>query len=416
MASKLVGLRDFHLLWVGGLFASVSAQLSTLALPLLVLRQTGSTVAAGVISVVSIGALVVSMLPGGVVADAVERRRLMQICDIGSLLAVTVLVVTILNGAAPLLLVLLVAGAGAVINCFYLPASMGLLRAVVSPDLLGAAASRMQARSSAARLAGPLIGGALFTWGPVAPFVAEAACLLLSSGCLLLMRTRSKPERAAASNLGEQLVAGLRFLWQQPYLRTILAVFGLGMNAAFSAMMFTALALASDNGSSGLGGGMVVSLAAAGSLVGALLAPRFRPEGRTALLIIGTCWLCALAAAILAVVHPPILIGVLASICMAAAALASNGFLTSLLLATPEEKVGRVQSAASFVSSLVQPLGPLAAGVLLSAGGAAVTFGVLAGVFTLCAVVVSAAPSVRARRTMDASTKRGANGPAGTAG
>jgi hypothetical protein len=80
---------------------------------------------------------------------------------------------------------------------------------------------------------------------------------------------------------------------------------------------------------------------------------------------------------------------------MAMASLASIGFLTSLLLATPEEKVGRVQSAAGFLSSLAQPLGPLAAGALLGAWGAAATLGVLGGVFTVCSIVVTWSPSVR---------------------
>src|SRR6185312_8383542 len=101
-------------------------------------------------------------LPGGALADMVERRRLMRLCDVGSLLAVTALTVSVLTGQAPLVLVLLVAAAGAVLNSFYGPAALGLLRAVVPEHLLGQASSRMQARSATVRLAGPMVGGALF--------------------------------------------------------------------------------------------------------------------------------------------------------------------------------------------------------------------------------------------------------------
>jgi hypothetical protein len=64
-------------------------------------------------------------------------------------------------------------------------------------------------------------------------------------------------------------------------------------------------------------------------------------------------------------------------------------------VATPEHLVGRVQSAAGFSSSLVQPLGPLAGGVLLAAWGADTAYLVLGAVFLLCALLVSWAPSVR---------------------
>jgi MFS family permease len=221
------------------------------------------------------------------------------------------------------------------------------------------------------------------------------------------MRTRSVPERRSGKTFSrQQLGAGMTFLWRQPYLRTVLLVFGLGMNSAFSAMLFAALTIGSRGGHSGVGGGMIASMAAAGSLVGALLAPRLRPEARSSLLIAGTCWTCAVAVAVIAVFQQPLLIGLLAAACMATASVASIGFLTSLLLATPEEKVGRVQSAANFLSSLVQPLGPLVAGVLLTTWGATPTFALLGGVFTICAVVVTWAPSIRRHAVAQAGADR----------
>lgn len=396
MPATLSQLREFRLLWASGLLAGLGAQMSALALPLLVLRETGSPVQAGAIGTVSLGMLLVTMLPGGVLADTVERRRLMRLCDVGSLLAVTALTVAVLRGSAPLPLVLLVVAAGAVLNSLYQPAAFGLLRAAVPADMVGLASSRMQARGAAARLAGPLIGGLLFSLHPAAPFIAEGIGLLLSTLCLALMRTTSRPERKPGSSLRwQELGAGLTFLWRRPYLRTTLLVFGLGMNAAFSAMIFAALAIASDGGHSGLGGGTILSLTAAGSLVGALVAPKLRPDERPRLLMVVTCWSFTATVALMTLSRQPLVMGVLTGACMALAAVASIGFLTSLLMATPENMVGRVQSAASLISSLAQPLGPVAAGAMLGAWGASATFGTLVGVFGACAVVVTWAPSAR---------------------
>ena len=393
---RLSGIRDFRLLWIGGLLASLGSQMSAIALPLLVLHQTGSPVEAGAVGSVSIGAVLIAMLPGGALADTVERRRLMRICDLGSTLVVGTLAVCVLLGRTPMLLVLPVAAVGAVMNTLYGPAALGLLRAIVPSELLGSATSRLQARSAAARLVGPIAGGALYALHPALPFAAEAVGLLLSTGCLTLVRTRSAPNRGARSAFsGKEFTAGVGFIWGRPYLRTVLLVFGLGLNAAFSAMMFVALATASHGGSSGIGGGTIVSLIAVGSLTGSLLAAKVPAGLRPGTMIAATCWACTGTALLLPLSQSPLYVGALCALTIATASTGSVGFATSVLVATPEHLVGRVQSAAGFVSSLIQPLGPLAGGALLTAWGAVTAYLVLGGAFLVCAALVSWAPSVR---------------------
>ncbi|NBM20209.1 MFS transporter, partial [Streptomyces sp. GC420] len=413
MATSLRNNRDFRLLWLSGLFAVLGAQMSAIALPLLVLRETGSAVQAGAISTVSVATILVTMLPGGVMADRLERRRLMLLCDIGSLAVVTALVVAVWTGHTPLFLVLLVAGAGAVISSLYGPAAFALLRTVVPSDDMGAATARLQARTSTARLVGPLVGGALFTFSAVLPFALEAAGLLLSTLCVALVRTRSKAAvRPASAFSRREMTAGLVFLWEIPFLRTVLLVFGLGMNFAFGAMTFTALTVYSEGGRSGVGGGFVMSSISAGALAGALIAPRLRPERHSWGLIAATCWSCVAAAGAMAVVREALVAGLICGACMCLSMVASVGFLSKLLQVTPDDRVGRVQSAASFLSSLVQPFGSLAAGGLLAGLGTEGTFLVLGAVFALSAAVVTFAPSARSvPRGADDAGPRSAPGP-----
>jgi hypothetical protein len=142
---------------------------------------------------------------------------------------------------------------------------------------------------------------------------------------------------------------------------------------------------------------MVVALTATGALAGALLAPVLHPERRAAALLAATCWMCAATATILVVTHPPVLIGLLAAACAAVANVGSIGFVTAMLLATPEGMVGRVQSAAGFVSTLAQPIGPIAGGALLGTWGSNATFALIACVFAVCALVLTAASVVHSR-------------------
>ncbi|MEU2907382.1 MFS transporter [Streptomyces globisporus] len=396
MATPLRSNRDFRLLWMSGLFAVLGSQMSALALPLLILKETGSAVQAGTVGTVSICAVLITMLPGGVMADRVERRRLMRVCDAGSLLAVTALTVAVWNGHAPMVLVLLVATAGAVLNSVYAPAAFGLLRAVVPPDQMGTATARLQARTATVRLVGPLVGGALFGIHEALPFTAQFLGLFLSTVCVALVRTRSAAHKKAGSVFSrDELTAGLGFLWQLPYLRTVLLVFGLGMNFAFGALTFTALAVFSEGGRSGLGGGFVITCVSAGALVGALLAPRLSPDRHIRALLVVTCWSCVLTAGALAWLSSPLVAGLLCAVCMGLSTVASIGFLSTLLVVTPEDRVGRVQSAASFLSSIVQPFGPLAGGALLTALGPRNAFGVVGVVLAVSAAVMTLAPSVR---------------------
>lgn len=88
---------------------------------------------------------------------------------------------------------------------------------------------------------------------------------------------------------------------------------------------------------------------------------------------------------------------------MMCASVTGIGFLTSLLTAIPPGTVGGVQSAAGFVAWVVQPLGPLAGGLMLTAHGARTTYLALCAEFLVCACCVSWAPlgaaaAVRTRR------------------
>lgn len=394
--AKLGGIRDFRLLWLSGLLAGFGSQMTSIALPLLVLRETHSPVRAGAVETVAVGALLVTMLPGGALADSVERRRLMRVCDLFSTLAVGGLAFSVLLGRPPYVLVLLVATVAAIINSLYGPAALGLLREMVPRELLGTASSRMQARSATARLAGPIVGGALYAVHPALPFFGEAVFLLMSTTCVAFMRTRSAPDPNRESAFSRtEFTGGVTFIWKRPQLRTVLLVFGLGVNAAFSAMMFVAIAVTSHGGKSGVGSGTVVSLAALGSLAGALLAPRISAKVRIATLIGAACWACAADAAGLTASGNPLYVGVLCALCVSVAAVASIAFMTSLLEATPQHMVGRVQSAAGLISSVVQPLGPLAGGALLASCGARATYVALSAVFAVCAVVLACARSIR---------------------
>jgi MFS family permease len=387
--------RDFRLLWIGGLLSGLGGQMATLALPLLILAQTDSPARAGLVGSVTMAATLVALLPGGAVADATERRRLMLACQLAATALSGLLTVAVLANRPALALILLVTVSGAVLSTFYGPAAAALLRSAVPAEHLGAAISRLQARSAAARLAGPLLGGALFGLGPALPFLAETCGLIASFGCVLAVRARAAPTTPdTGGRTRRHLTAGIVFCWQQRYLRTVLVLFGAGLNSAIGGVMLAAIASSASRDPSGRSSGAVVALASAGSLAGSLLAARTRAHERPRSTTLLTCWTCTAGVALLAFTPHPLLVGAILGTCLLVAAVGNVVFATAMLLVTPPHLVGRVQSAAALISLATQPVGPLAGGLLLDHFGPGTTFAVFAVVLGCCAAAATIAPGL----------------------
>src|ERR671936_581201 len=99
--------RDFRLLWAGQLVSQIGSSLRFVALPYQVYVLTGSTFAVGLLGLFSAVPLIVLSLWGGVVADRVDRRRLLLVTNVGlAVVSLTLAIATQANAATlPLLYV-----------------------------------------------------------------------------------------------------------------------------------------------------------------------------------------------------------------------------------------------------------------------------------------------------------------------
>jgi MFS family permease len=391
-------MTDFRLLWTAGLVSALGSQLAAVAMPLVVLATTGSAATAGVLGSVALACGIAAALPGGAVADAFERRTVLVVCSTGAVLASAGLAMTLLATDHPPLTVLIgLTAATSILASAQAPAVSALLVAVAPADRLGDAAGKLQARTAAARLIGPLLGAALYATARPLPFVllavGEAAALV----CALAIRTRSVPFRPAGAawfGIGE-VTRGMRFVWGRPELRTPLLVFGCVLNAAYGAAMLAAVAVCATADPSGRLNGVMTALAGAGSLAGGLLAGRLRVQSRPRTMIVATCVAATGSIALLAVA-PAGWFGAVFALCMCVAAMGNVAFTTLLLRRTGRDLLGRVSGAAFFVSMIAQPAGPVLGGYLYERLGAGSTFLVLAGAALGASVVTLFARGLRA--------------------
>jgi MFS family permease len=358
--------RDFVLLQAGQFLSSIGTESTTIAYPLLVLALTHSPAKVGLVTFARIVPYPLFGAITGVAADRWNRRRLMIAADGVRVIAVGSLVAAIVSGHVGLWQIALVAFVEGTASVLFYAAQSGALRAVVPPPQLPAAVSTQVARQSVVQVAGPPLGGVLFGFGRAVPFLFDAVSYACSTLSLLAMRTPFQERRERdRSGIRTQIAEGFRFLWSRPFLRTCALLFGLA-NFIFPGVLIVIVVVGKRQGLSSAGIGALTATFGVSLFTGSLLSPFFRrvlPVRRILLLELWT-W----TGSALFLVWPNVFV-LAAGILPQALIIPSTdsvvvGYRTAM---TPDRLVGRVNGAARNISLLVAPLGPLAAGLLLSA-------------------------------------------------
>ncbi|MEU7176197.1 MFS transporter [Micromonospora tulbaghiae] len=388
--------RDFLLITVARTASKLGTQVTAVATPLLVLMMTGSATDAGLVAFAEGMALVLVLLPAGLLADRRDRRILMLCCDGGALLAVTGVIVLALVGDAPVLLLAVLAAATAGLGAALQPAAAAATRAVVPARDLRTATVFNETRNGVVHLAGPPLGGFLFGLAPALPFLVDAISYAVSLVAVALLRGplgRSLTE--PGESLPRQAVAGVRFLWRHPSLRfTLLS--GAVLNFAFAGVLLAIIVVPVRNGASGLSAGTVMACVGLGAVAGSLVASWLTARIPTRWLILAVIWACGVLTAAMATTDNGLLLGALAGACVLVVPAANISMLTLQTLLTPGDLQGRANAATSFIALIVAPFGPALSGLLIDRVPAPMVFGSFAAVMLALAVVAALAPAVRA--------------------
>ena len=220
---------SFVLFWGGQSISLIGSSMAGIALPLLVLAITGSIAQMGAITALSgLGALVASLI-SGLLADRVNRRALLIVCDAGNTLAYAAIPLTwALVGPRMPLLYALAPFLGFLGVTFFIGYSATVTNLVERPQLT-AANSILQGTGAFAGIAGPVLAGLVIAHvGAVPIMTLNALSFAVSVLSLSLVRTHtastvtmSKPEKPGwiAAFLG-----GLTFIAGHPTLRWMVII------------------------------------------------------------------------------------------------------------------------------------------------------------------------------------------------
>src|SRR5258706_1327557 len=213
---------DYMLLWSGQLVSNVGTQVSTLAFPLLILALTNSPAQAGFAGALRALPYVIFSLPAGALIDRWDRKRVMILCDTGRALSMASIPVALVFGHLTILQLYLVSLIEGTLYVFFDLAETAALPQVISKEQLSAATAQNQVAFGITSLLGPPLGGVLFSLQRILPFLSDAISYAVSVLSLLYIKTDFQKERIVAPRkLRVEIVEGLRWLWNQPLLRTM---------------------------------------------------------------------------------------------------------------------------------------------------------------------------------------------------
>lgn len=369
--------RDFTRLWSADAVSQVGGAMSSFVLPLVGYAITGSAALAALPAAAYLLGMVAALLPGGVVADRFDRRRVLLAAHAGGLLAFGSLAVAGLAGALTLPHLVLVAVLAGICGGLREPAEASAVRSVVTREQLPTAISQTQARQHVAALVGGPLGGALYGVARWLPFVVDA----VTSAFALLQVSRVRADLSPGPRTGRdargELVEGVRYVLGRPYFRTV-AVFGACCNLVVNAVFYVAILRLVQDGVSPGAIGLVDALAGAGGILGAVLAPALIHRVRTGRLTLLVAWSWVPLLVPLVFWSSPALVGALlfCGLLLNPAGIAAGQSYRAAI--TPVGMQGRVASASAFLSHGTLPLAPVLGGLLLEhAGGPAATVGLL---------------------------------------
>lgn len=268
--------RNYRIYWTGSVISNIGGWMQRVAQDWLVLELSGGSGAAlGIGVALQFGPMLALSGVAGLVADRVNRRRLLCLTQAWLALCSVTLGVLTLTGTASVGLVYLIVllfGAGAAMDA---PARQALIPEVVGAERLPNAIALNSTAFNSARLIGPgLAGLVIHQFGSGWAILSNAVSYVAAIGALLLIDTARLHLVPPIKKGKRQIREAFAYVRGRPDLMLVLGVvFFLGTFGMYF-QMTTALMATREFHRDAQSFGILGTLIAAGSLTGALIGAR----------------------------------------------------------------------------------------------------------------------------------------------
>jgi len=231
--SPLKKYRDFKLLFTAGLFSYFGSMITFVALPFQVKELTGSFWAVGLIGAVEIIPLIVFGLYGGVLADYLDRKKMIWFTEFGTLIATSVLLINSLQEKPSVIVIFVIAAVFAALSGLKRPSQDAILPRLVSHDDLPSASALMSLRWQFGGIVGPSVGGIIIaSYGAGAAYLTDCLTFLISLALIWQVKSVPPLDKATPPSMAG-LLEGLNYAFKR---KDLLGTYVVDLAAMFLAM------------------------------------------------------------------------------------------------------------------------------------------------------------------------------------
>ncbi len=384
--------REFRILWFGMLFLMGAMQMQMIARGYLTYELTGSPALLGVVSAGFALPMLLLSLFGGAFADRLERKRIIQLGQVGAALIALFVGVSVSTETVTWYHLLAASMLQGAVFSFLMPARQAIIPQLVGQERLGNAMALNAMGMSATTLVAPAVAGVLYgnIYGYV-PIGPDGVYYIITAMCVMATLLTGRLPKLTGGGTGRSGVlsdirAGLSYIRRSPLVMALLVI---GLTSTVLAMPFRFLMPIFIVDIYGLGPesmGLMVSIMGLGSLGGSLFIAALGNWRRGRLLIM-SAFMSGIALMLVAVLpFYQVALGL-----MALLGLGDAGRRTlnqSLIMEVSEDQYrGRVMSVFMTNFALI-PLGVLPAGIAAEFLGGQMTVGILAGLLIVTTAII----------------------------
>lgn len=368
--------RDFTLVVIGQIISLFGNAILRFALPLYLLRETGSSALFGMVTACSFAPMVVLSMIGGVLADRVNKRNIMVGLDFCT--AVLILIFYLSLGklpTVPLFIAVLMLLYG--ISGTYQPSVQASIPLLVSSEKLMAGNAVINQVNTLSGLLGPVIGGIMFgMWGIYPILILSIGCFAFSAVMEIFIHIPYKKrvrESGILTVVGNDLKESYQFVkTEKPIFFSVvflISIFNLILSSVMivgTPILITQVLKMSDTmygftqGALALGG-------LCGGILTAAIAEKLKLKNSYILLLV-----CAASVALMGIslmFHIPAILSywvitLMSFTAMGASTLFVVQIYTIVQEQTPPQLVGKIMAALISIAMCGQPIGQAIYGVL----------------------------------------------------
>jgi len=357
-------------MWAGAFTSSVGTWMQEVAQNWLILTMTGSAFLLGLDAFLGDAPFLLFSLFGGVLADRVDRRKILLRSQYVQMGSATLLAVLLLAGAVQVWMILALSFVVGLAQSFGGPAYQALVPTLVDRSDLPNAVALNSIQFNLARVIGPVLAGiAFYKLGAAACFGLNAFSFLAPIAALLLLK-RGGGTFAPTEGVLASLKTGLAAVWNAKALRGLIVLSFIGSFCAMPLVTFLPVFARNVFHRDAKGYSVLLACFGVGAILGAFSVAAFGNVRRKGLLAVSMQMFFGALMTGFALSRTPIVSYVLLAFAGAALMIVFALFMTLVQSSVEDGLRGRVVSVYSLAFRGAMPLGNLAAGAIASATSA----------------------------------------------